>query len=126
PEVIVPTKLDIPGSDERLKEFKDQLPDDADIFPISSIQHTGVKDLMNHTSTVLQTAEPIHFDVENEDETKEYNYETKADRITVEKDGEHSFIVKGEDVERLLQRSNLDHQDGIMRFARMLKGMGVE
>ncbi|KRK65470.1 GTPase CgtA [Companilactobacillus tucceti DSM 20183] len=126
PEIIVPTKLDIAGSDERLKEFKSKLPDDVDIFPISSIQHTGVKDLMNHTSTVLQNAEPIHFDVENDDETKEYNYEAKADRLTVEKDGEHSFIVKGEDVERLLQRSNLDHQDGIMRFARMLKGMGVE
>ncbi|MFC6323345.1 GTPase ObgE [Companilactobacillus baiquanensis] len=126
PEVIVPTKLDIPGSDERLKEFKDQLPDDVDIFPISSIQHTGVKDLMNHTSNVLQNAEPIHFEVQNEDETKEYNYESDASPLKIEKDGEHSFIVKGEDVERLLQRSNLDHQDGIMRFARMLKGMGVE
>ncbi len=128
PEVIVPTKLDVPGADERLKEFKDHLPDDADIFPISSIQHTGVKELMNHTSTVLETAEPIHFDVESEDETKEYNYESQADRLTIErdKDDEHSFIVKGDEVERLLQRSNLDHQDGIMRFARMLKGMGVE
>ncbi len=128
PEVIVPTKLDVPGADERLKEFKSHLSDDADIFPISSIQHTGVKELMNHTSTVLENAEPIHFDVESEDETKEYNYESQADRLTIEKDkdDEHSFIVKGDEVERLLQRSNLDHQDGIMRFARMLKGMGVE
>ncbi|APX72940.1 GTPase ObgE [Companilactobacillus allii] len=125
PEVIVPTKLDIPGSEERLEEFKNKLPDDADIFAISSIQHTGIKDLMNHTSEVLSNVEPIHLDVQT-DETKEYNYEAQADKFTIEKEDEHSYIVKGKDVELLLQRSNLDHQDGIMRFARQLKGMGIE
>ncbi|WP_334328770.1 GTPase ObgE [Companilactobacillus sp. HBUAS59699] len=130
PEVIVPTKLDIDGSEERMEEFKKQLlahsdGHDVDIFPISSIQHTGVKDLMNHTSEVLSKAEPIHFDVQS-DETKEYNYESKADKFTIEKEDEHSYIVKGHDVELLLQRSNLDHQDGIMRFARQLKSMGIE
>ncbi|WP_125566257.1 GTPase ObgE [Companilactobacillus insicii] len=130
PEIIVPTKLDIDGSEARMEKFKDQLLEHSDdhkidLFPISSIQHTGVKDLMNHTSEVLSKAEPIHFDVQS-DETKEYNYEAKADKFTIEKEDEHSYIVKGHDVELLLQRSNLDHQDGIMRFARQLKSMGIE
>ncbi|HIY93661.1 GTPase ObgE [Companilactobacillus sp. HBUAS56275] len=125
PEIIVPTKLDIPGSEERLAEFKEKLDSDVDIFPISSIQHTGVKDLMNHTSEVLSKAEPIHFDVQADD-SKEYNFEPEQKQFTIEKDGEHSFIVKGDRVELLLQRTNLDHQDGIMRFARQLKSMGIE
>ena len=125
PEVIVPTKLDVPGAEERLAEFKEKLPDDADIFPISSIQHTGVKELMNHTSEVLSKAEPIHFEVQA-DETKEYNYEPEKKAFTIEKDADHSFVVKGAKVELLLQRTNLDHQDGIMRFARQLKSMGIE
>ncbi len=125
PEVIVPTKLDIPGSEERMEEFKQHLEKDADIFPISSIQHTGVKALMNHTSEVLSKAEPIHFEVQA-DESKEYNYEPEAKQFTIEKDAEHSFVVKGDRVELLLQRTNLDHQDGIMRFARQLKSMGIE
>ncbi|MFD1471363.1 GTPase ObgE [Companilactobacillus mishanensis] len=125
PEIIVPTKLDVEGSEERLQEFKEKLPDDADIFAISSIQHTGVKQLLNHTSEVLANAEPIHFNVVN-DETVEYKYQPKADKFKIEKEEDHSFIVTGDEVERLLQMSNLDHQDGIMRFARKLKGMGVE
>ncbi|AUI71095.1 GTPase ObgE [Companilactobacillus alimentarius] len=125
PEIIVPTKLDIPGSEERLAEFKEKLATDVDIFPISSIQHTGVKDLMNHTSEVLSKAEPIHFDVQSND-SQEYNFEPKAKQFTIEKDAEHSFVVKGQKVETLLQRTNLDHQDGIMRFARQLKSMGIE
>lgn len=125
PEIIVPTKLDIAGSEERLAEFKEKLPDDADIFAISSIQHTGVKALLNHTSEVLSKAAPIHFDVVS-DETVEYNYQPKADKFKVQRVGEHDFEVTGEEVERMLQMSNLDHQDGIMRFARKLKSMGVE
>ncbi|MCH4008340.1 GTPase ObgE [Companilactobacillus sp.] len=125
PEIIVPTKLDIAGSEERLAEFKEKLPDDADIFAISSIQHTGVKALLNHTSEVLSKAEPIHFDVVS-DETVEYNYQPKADKFKVQRVGEHDFEVTGDEVERMLQMSNLDHQDGIMRFARKLKSMGVE
>ncbi|WP_173585301.1 GTPase ObgE [Companilactobacillus kimchii] len=125
PEIIVPTKLDIPGSEERLAEFKEKLDADADIFPISSVQHTGVKDLMNHTSEVLSKAEPIHIDVQTDD-SKEYNFEPEKKQFTIEKDAEHSFVVKGDRVELLLQRTNLDHQDGIMRFARQLKSMGIE
>lgn len=125
PEVIVPTKLDIECSQERLDEFKQKLPEDADIFAISSIQHTGVKQLLNHTSEVLAHAEPIHFNVVN-DETVEYNYQPKADKFKITRTGEHHFEVTGDEVERLLTMSNLDHQDGIMRFARKLKGMGIE
>jgi len=125
PEVIVPTKLDIPGSEERLAEFKEKLPEDADIFAISSIKHTGVKALMNHTSEVLSKAEPIHFDVQT-DEDKEYNFEPEEKAFTIEKEADHDFVVKGARVERLLQRTNLDHQDGIMLFARKLKSMGIE
>jgi GTP-binding protein len=125
PEVIVPTKLDIPGSEERLAEFKEKLPEDADIFAISSVKHTGVKALMNHTSEVLSKAEPIHFDVQT-DEDKEYNFEPEEKAFTIEKEADHDFVVKGAKVERLLQRTNLDHQDGIMLFARKLKSMGIE
>lgn len=36
------------------------------------------------------------------------------------------YVVKGEKVERLLQMSNLTHNDGIMRFARQLRSFGID
>ncbi|WP_099974711.1 GTPase ObgE [Lactobacillus terrae] len=126
PEIVVPSKLDIEGSDERLAEFKKKLNSDVDIYPISSISHKGVKDLMNHTSEVLSKTAPIHFETEVQDETKEYNFESNEKKFEIVREDEHSFIITGEAVERLFARSNLDHQDGVMRFARQLKGMGID
>ena len=36
------------------------------------------------------------------------------------------YVVKGASLERLVQMTNLDHQDGIMRLARKLKNLGVD
>lgn len=58
---------------------------------------------------------------------KEYKYQApQKNEFTVEQVGEHEFIVKGEQLERLVQMTNLDHQDGIMRLARKLKRLGVD
>ena len=59
--------------------------------------------------------------------TKEYKYKApQKNEFTVESVGEHEFVVKGEQLERLVQMTNLDHQDGIMRLARRLKRLGVD
>ena len=59
--------------------------------------------------------------------TKEYKYQApQKNEFTIEKVGEHEFVVKGEQLERLVQMTNLDHQDGIMRLARRLKRLGVD
>ena len=58
---------------------------------------------------------------------KEYVYKKpEDDGFKVERTGEHSFIVTGNKLERLVQRTNLDHTDGIMLLARKLKRMGVD
>ncbi len=58
---------------------------------------------------------------------KEYVYKKpEDDGFKVERTGEHSFVVTGNKLERLVQRTNLDHTDGIMLLARKLKRMGVD
>ena len=58
---------------------------------------------------------------------KEYIYKKSEDEgFKVERTGEHSFIVTGNKLERLVQRTNLDHTDGIMLLARKLKRLGVD
>ena len=58
---------------------------------------------------------------------KEYIYKKPEDEgFKVERTGEHSFVVTGNKLERLVQRTNLDHTDGIMLLARKLKRLGVD
>lgn len=47
PEILVATKMDVPGAAERLAEFKSELGENVpEIFEISSVTHKGVKEVL--------------------------------------------------------------------------------
>lgn len=130
PQVIVATKMDLPGSSELLAEFKQKLAaagDTHEIFEISSITHQGVQLLMNKTADLLaETTEFPMGDVEEVQTQKLYQYQPEAPAFIIEQDEYGTFIVSGDKVEKLFKMSNLDHQDGVMRFARQLRSMGID
>ncbi|MGQ5709063.1 GTPase ObgE [Lactobacillus sp. PSON] len=131
-ELIVATQMDIPGADEKFEEFKKALKKegiDEPVYAISSVTHKGVETLMQNTADLVEEVEKqkaVEQPVEKQ-KVHEYKYSApKKNEFTVEKVGEHEFIVKGDSLERLVQMTNLDHQDGIMRLARKLKNLGVD
>lgn len=130
PEIIVPTKMDIEGSAERLAKFKEQLAANVDhevtVLPISSITHDGVQVLLQTAGDVLERTPKavLTTPVETDDVTYQYD-DSKRDFEITETD-EHVFTVTGERIEKFVKMTNLDHQDGIMRFARALQNWGIE
>ena len=131
-EIIVATQMDISGASEKLKQFKKDLKTEkiqAPVYAISSVTHKGIEQLMQHTATVveqvekeraLQKPEPVQ-------EVKEYKYQaSQKNDFTITKLEDHVFEIKGENLERLVERTNLDYQDGVMRLARKLKILGVD
>ena len=131
-EIIVATQMDISGANEKLKQFKKDLKTEkiqAPVYAISSVTHEGIEQLMQYTATVveqvekeraLQKPEPVQ-------EVKEYKYQAnQKNDFTITKLEDHVFEIKGENLERLVERTNLDYQDGVMRLARKLKNLGVD
>ena len=131
-EIIVATQMDISGASEKLKQFKKDLKTEkiqAPVYAISSVTHEGIEQLLQDTATVveqvekeraLQTPEPVQ-------EVKEYKYQAnQKNDFTITKLEDHVFEIKGENLERLVERTNLDYQDGVMRLARKLKNLGVD
>lgn len=127
-EIIVATQMDIPGSEEKFAEFKKKLGDKT-VYPISSVSHKGVSELMGKTADLVEEVakEEAEKPAEIKVAEKEYVYKKPEDEgFKVERTGEHSFVVTGNKLERLVQRTNLDHTDGIMLLARKLKRLGVD
>ena len=128
PELIVATKMDLRGAAERFASFKaalvDRGIDPANIFEISSLTHRGVMPLMHKTATVLKTAPQFEPKQEPVQPT-EYKY-TPEPALKVTRDSDGTFVLTGEKVERAFKMANLDHEDGVMRFARQLRSMGVD
>lgn len=132
-ELIVATQMDIPGAEDKLSDFKNALEKDGitvPVYPISSVTHQGVDKLMQDAATLVEKVEkereeeaPAVATTEN----KEYKFKAKKKvEFTVQKVADHAYVIEGKDLERLVQRINLDHQDGIMLLARKLKNLGVD
>ncbi|WP_281828767.1 MULTISPECIES: GTPase ObgE [Lactobacillus] len=133
-ELIVATQMDIPGADQKYQEFKDALAQEKigePVYAISSVTHQGINELMRDAANLVEKVEEERSQTEEKpvavQKNKEYKFKApKTNKFTVEKVDEHAFIVKGEGLERLVQRINLDHQDGIMLLARKLNNLGVD
>lgn len=137
PQIIVANKMDMPEAEENLKLFMEQLRADKEkvgedvpeVFPISGIAHQGIEPLLEATADLLETTPEFPMYTEDEMESdEEVRYELQKDEpefhITRNPDG--SWVLSGEKLERLYKMTNFDHDESAMRFARQLRGMGVD
>ncbi|MBI0032344.1 MULTISPECIES: GTPase ObgE [Lactobacillus] len=131
-EIIVATQMDISGASEKLKQFKKDLKTEkiqAPVYAISSVTHEGIEQLLQDTATVVEQVEKERALQKPElvQKVKEYKYQaSQKNDFTITKLEDHVFEIKGENLERLVERTNLDYQDGVMRLARKLKNLGVD
>ncbi|MFT9030002.1 MAG: GTPase ObgE [Leuconostoc pseudomesenteroides] len=136
PQIVVPTKMDMPDSNENLAKFTSEveadsgLPTMPTIMPISSITRDGVKDLMRLTADMLATApapESYRPVVENEVTEKTYTFTPETHDFTVEwVEDEERWLLSGAEIEKLFLMTNIQRDATIMRFARQLRHMGVD
>lgn len=130
PQIVVATKMDLTGAQQCLANFKQELGSEiAEIYPISSVTHQGVQDLMRHIADVLAklpSKAPTKAATQESDEKIYHFAPDDKKELKVQRLDEHTYQVLSPRVSELLQRSNLDYQDGIMRFARKLQRLGVD
>lgn len=127
PQVIAANKVDIFFGDEMehaisalKKKFE---PDGILVFPISAVSGQGVRELVYYVKELLGKLDdtPVIFE-------KEYFPETLSgikEPFTVVREDEHTFLVEGPRVERMLGYTNLDSEKGFEFFQKFLKTNGI-
>lgn len=130
PQIIVANKMDMPEAEENLKIFKEKLTDDYPIYPISAITRQGLRDLLFAVADKIeQTPEfPLHEEeLENTGIHRVlYKHESEQTEFVITRDPDGSFVVSGHAVERLFKMTDFSRDESIKRFARQLRGMGVD
>lgn len=129
PQIIVANKMDMPEAEENLQKFKERLEEDFPIFPISAVSRKGLRELLYAIADKIE--ETPEFPLDHEEEETGVNrvlYKHEADPeafyITREPDG--SFVIQGEKVEKLFKMTNFQTEESVRRFARQLRGLGVD
>ena len=135
-QIVVASKMDMPDSAENLAKFKEQLAKDdtlatkPEVLAISSLTHQGLDELLHKTAKLL--AETPAFETKAEklqgEQAKVYEFEDQAAEapFTLTRDADATWVLGGAKLEKLFKMTNLDHEESMMRFARQLRGMGVD
>ncbi|KRN88547.1 GTPase ObgE [Ligilactobacillus ceti] len=137
PQIVVGTKMDMPDASENLAKFKEKLaenpilPTMPEVMEISSVTRQGVKPLMQRTADVLDETPEFETLAQRQMEEQkvgmhEFKDETTDPGFTISRDSDATWILSGDRLEKLFKMTNLDHDESLMRFARQLRGMGVD
>ena len=122
-EIIVANKMDIESSKENLKKFKEKIK--LPIYEISAINNSGLDILIEKLKELVKnTKEEALYDIDNQESHVLYKFKTeKPYSIIKEKD---SFIIKGEEIEKLFKMTNFNTEEAFIRFSNKLRKMGID
>ncbi|MGT2957936.1 GTPase ObgE [Streptococcus bovimastitidis] len=135
PQIIVANKMDMPEADENLKVFKAKLAENYDefdelplVFPVSTLAKQGLDSLMDATAEMLANTDEflLYEDSDFQDEEVYYGFDGEEKDFEISRDDDASWILTGEKLERLFVMTNMERDESIMKFARQLRGMGVD
>ncbi|OIK16985.1 GTPase ObgE [Bacillus sp. MUM 116] len=129
PQIIVANKMDMPEAEENLQKFKECLKEDYPIFPISALTKKGLRDLLFAIADKIE--ETPEFPLEHEEEDTGvhrvlYKHEKDPDNFKITREPDGSFVVTGEKVEKLFKMTDFSRDESVRRFARQLRGLGVD
>lgn len=124
PQIIVANKMDLPGSEENLERFKEELGEEVlAILPTSAATKKGLEEVKYKVWEVLENVEEEY---ETYDEEMEYvEEEPKYDDTIIVKKEEGEYIVEGEFIDRLVERTYFDSMDSLRHFQKVLRDQGV-
>ncbi len=124
PQVVACNKMDIPEAEENYLRITKELGDRGyEAFPISAATGKGIGALMDRVFNLLERAKDIEEPVE-EVVNLMYHNNTEDKQFTINKENE-SFIVKGALVEQIMASVNLDDNDSIKYFQKVLRKKGI-
>lgn len=135
PQLIVANKMDMPEAEENLKVFREKLAANYDefddlpqIFPISGIAHQGLDALLEATAELLAVTDEflLYDETDFQDDEVYYGFQDDERPFDISRDDDAAWVLSGEKIEKLFVMTNMERDESIMKFARQLRGMGVD
>ncbi|WP_033543471.1 GTPase ObgE [Planococcus sp. CAU13] len=129
PQLIVANKMDMPDAEENLEAFRKKLPEDAKIFPISALSRQGLNNLLFAIADLLEVTPEfpmVDEEVDESESTVLYKHESESDGFSITRDPDGAYVISGYAIERLFKMTDFSREDSIRRFARQMRGMGID
>lgn len=123
-EIIIANKCDLPNFDDNLKRFKEKYPS-LEVFKISALNNIGIDDVLTKLADTLDSIEQNDIYDESDYESHVI-YKFKNEKPYTITNDNGVWVIKGDEIEKLFKMTKFTEDEGVIRFGRKLKGMGVE
>lgn len=129
PEIVALTKIE--GLDEEVVAMQTEalqtvVPKGTPIFAISSVAHTGTKELLRELSRLVKQSHAKEEEVEETDELPviQLSEEQIQAAWSIEKEGT-TYIVHGEKIEKFARRTDSSSFEGLNRLRDIMRKTGI-
>ncbi|MCY8724016.1 GTPase ObgE [Bacillus inaquosorum] len=128
PQIIVANKMDMPQAAENLEAFKEKLTDDYPVCPVSAVTREGLRELLFEVANQLENTPefPLYDEEELTQNRVMYTMENEEVPFNITRDPDGVFVLSGDSLERLFKMTDFSRDESVKRFARQMRGMGVD
>ncbi|MCF7926475.1 MAG: GTPase ObgE [Candidatus Izimaplasma sp.] len=127
PQIIVANKMDLPKAQDELELFKMQLQEDIPIVPISAATTNNIQQLLYQTADLLDSTPRFDlYDVKDEEDVVEYTLDPKEKDFVINQGPDGVYEVTGKALRKIFDMTDFSSTQSISRFARQLRGLGVD
>lgn len=123
-ELVIANKMDIEGAEENLQAFKSVYPD-VEVLELSAVLGNGFDELIIRLADLLDQIP--ESDLYSDDEMEGHVlYKFKEELpFSITKRGD-TWVLSGDKIEKFFQMTRFESDEATLRFARKLRGMGVD
>ena len=124
PQIIIANKMDLESSRENLEKFKEKVTDP--IYEISAIENVGLDKVLVALADLLEKTEDTPLYEEDQMEGHVLYKFQKEEPYTITREDSGTWVIAGRELERLFRMANFQTDEGIARFTKRLRKMGVD
>jgi GTP-binding protein len=132
PQIVAINKIDLPQVRERLPmlaaEFKKYLKESGkekfelgELFHISALARTNLRDLLYRTAQLLLDVPPV----EMISELPLYRVESDPQEFAIKRTSD-GWRISGKSIERAAEMTYWEHEQSVRRFQRILEALGID
>ncbi|WP_026700436.1 GTPase ObgE [Salibacterium aidingense] len=126
PQVVLANKMDMPEAEEQLHDFKQNMPEDVMIYPISAISKQGLTEMLRDVADLVDQTPEFPLYEKEEEQRVVYRYQKQEEPFTISRDDDGVFVISGEEIEKIFKMTDLTREDSINRFSRKMRHMGID
>lgn len=127
PQIIIANKKDIETFNDNLCEFKNKLNNPSiKIFEVSAATNEGLGEVVDYLANMLDELPDMPLFEEDAFESHVLYKFKKEEPYTIEREADDLWHISGEKVEKLFKMTKFSSEEGMLRFAKKLRRLGID